>query len=218
MPVRLTYTLTGADAVGRDLAAIEQRGRDMSRPIGETLLRVVRRTARELHAGEHGIQSRHGTAGLAGSLTFEAGPLAGSIGSNKAYAAQLQFGGTILPKKGEYLTIPIGANVGAKGDPKFLSPLDVSKEDGGFFFTSKKGNLLFARRKPGVKARKFKGGTNERGKRLSDRLNIMLRMVELLFVLKRSVTQRAHNYVYWSEPGDTNVWNRVARNWLLRGK
>lgn len=47
---------------------------------------------------------------------------------------------TILPKKGKYLTIPIGEGLTPSGVPRYSSPREVTD---GFFIKSKKGQLLF---------------------------------------------------------------------------
>ena len=217
MPVRLTYEWKGLAKAGLDMEALERRSQDMAKPIGETLKRVVKRTNLELASGQHGVQSRHGTSGLAGSFTFLTEPLAGSIGSNKAYAAQLQFGGTIYPKKAKMLTIPIGENVGATGDPKYATALSVPD---GRFWRSPKTNALFIVTGGKRKMKKYKKFHKGRWVKLAEQLEAagLKEPLRLWFLLVRSVTQVAHNYLYWSEPGDTNIWNRFARDWLLRGK
>lgn len=50
---------------------------------------------------------------------------------------------TIRPKKGRFLTIPIGENLTSAGVPRYTSPRQV--EDG-FFLKSKGGQLLFGRK------------------------------------------------------------------------
>ena len=54
------------------------------------------------------------------------------VGSNLKYARIQDFGGTITPKSGQYLTIPLG---GIRGGPR--------NYPGGFFIRSKAGNLLY---------------------------------------------------------------------------
>jgi len=70
---------------------------------------------------------------------------------------------TITPKKGKYLTIPIGENLTPTGQAKYSSPRDVPD---GFFFRSKSGSLLFG----------YRAGKTDRAR------------VRPLFVLKPSVT------------------------------
>lgn len=55
-----------------------------------------------------------------------------SVGSNLKYARMQDFGGVITPKSGRFLTIPLG---GTRGSPR--------NHPGGFFITSKAGNLLY---------------------------------------------------------------------------
>jgi phage gpG-like protein len=57
----------------------------------------------------------------------------GGTKDDKSYAAIHEFGGTIRPKKGKYLTIPFD---GVKGR--------IEDYPWGFFLRSKKGNLIFA--------------------------------------------------------------------------
>lgn len=66
------------------------------------------------------------------------------------YANLQEYGGTVLPVKGKYLALPIGAALGRRGIPKKAGPRDYPE---GFFFTSKRGNLLFGRT---IKKRKKK--------------------------------------------------------------
>lgn len=53
------------------------------------------------------ILNRSGSSGLIGSITSRYDNNSAMVGTNKVYAAIHQFGGTIKPKKGQYLTIPI---------------------------------------------------------------------------------------------------------------
>lgn len=54
------------------------------------------------------------------------------VGTNLKYAQIQDKGGTITPKRGQYLTIPLG---GTRGSPR--------NHPGGFFIKSKAGNLLY---------------------------------------------------------------------------
>ncbi len=56
------------------------------------------------------------------------------------YARIQEFGGTITPKRAKWLTIPLDANMTTTGVTKLSARRAISK--GGFFSTSKKGNLL----------------------------------------------------------------------------
>lgn len=56
------------------------------------------------------------------------------------YANLQEYGGTITPKNGRYLALPIGKALDRRGIPKKRGPREYPD---GFFFTSKRGNLLF---------------------------------------------------------------------------
>ena len=58
------------------------------------------------------------------------------------YARIQEYGGEVRPVSAKYLTIPLDAALGKRGIPKRNSIRDYAK-DGGFFYVSKKGNLLF---------------------------------------------------------------------------
>ena len=58
-----------------------------------------------------------------------------TIGSNKVYARIQDMGGTITPKRGRYLTIPLGGTRGS-----------IRGHSGGFFIKSKRGNLLYVKK------------------------------------------------------------------------
>lgn len=57
------------------------------------------------------------------------------------YARIQEYGGEVRPIKAKWLTIPLDAALGARGIPKRSGPRAY---DDGFFFTSKKGSLIFA--------------------------------------------------------------------------
>lgn len=108
------------------------------------------------------------TGHLAGAITYypdQSNALIGYVGVGEAagvaqYAWLLGKGQkTITPKRAQYLAIPVGGALTARGVPRYAGPRDVP---GGFFF-KKNENLLFGRKGAG-------GG------------------VELLFVMKKSVT------------------------------
>lgn len=60
--------------------------------------------------------------------------------SGLAYSNLQEYGGTITPKKGKYLAIPLRPALAANGVSRRGGPRAYPD---GFFFTSKKGNLLF---------------------------------------------------------------------------
>jgi phage gpG-like protein len=84
------------------------------------------------------------------------------------YARIHEFGGTITPKKAQYLAIPMAAAKTGTGVSRYESPRQVP---GLFVFKSKAGNLLLARRE------------GKKGK------------LKLFFVLKKSVKIPARPYL-----------------------
>jgi hypothetical protein len=60
---------------------------------------------------------------------------------------------TIRPKSAKFLTIPIGEALTPSGVPRYSSPRDV---EGGFFFTSDSGQLMFGIRRGQTKRAKIR--------------------------------------------------------------
>lgn len=100
------------------------------------------------------------------------------------YANLQEYGGTITPKNGRYLALPIGKALGPRGIPKKRGPREYPD---GFFFTSKRGNLLF-----GVRVGK--------GKR---------KKIEPLYWLRESVKIPPRF-------GFRKTWNELGKNRYLR--
>ncbi len=100
-----------------------------------------------------------------------------SAGGNVAglrvpYARIHEYGGTIVPVRGEYLAIPVGPALNSIGRARYES---ARQAPGLTFLTSRKGNLLLVKTKPGKE-----GG--EPG-------------IEVWYVLRRSVTLPARRYL-----------------------
>lgn len=121
------------------------------------------------HSAEDRLASRRGDAGLLGSfghtLTGEFGTanpltlLAYSAG--KPYARIQEFGGTITPKRGRFLTIPTAGNLTPAGVTRFPSARDfIETHPGETFFLRPKanpGSLLLMWQKPNPASRKSSG-------------------------------------------------------------
>ena len=205
----LTTTLEGADEAVGGFEEIAKRCDDLSAPLERLGIHHQRKAARILRSGERGVRARH-PGGLADSITY-AQPAQNAlvVGSNKVYAAAQQFGGTLESSRpGGFLAIPIADNLAGRKDPKFDSPREVAD---GFFFKSKKGNLLFARRKS------RKNEKTKRRKKGSKIAGAVRAGIELLFVLKKSVTIPRHRYVT-HDPEDQTRWDRFVGRWILQGK
>ena len=213
----LTTTLQGFDAAAADFDAMARRAADLSVPLKQLGVHHQRKAARILDAGERGIQTRH-RPGLATSMTYRVDPPNGLVvGSPETHAQSQQFG----PPGGFYessrpgglLAIPIADNLrGKRQEPQFDSPREV---EGGFFITSKKGNVLFVRRKDGSRRTKSRGLQPARSRGRRERRERPT--LELLFVLKDRVPGTAHHYVT-HDPADQAVWNRLASDWILLGR
>lgn len=93
----------------------------------------------------------------------------GPVGSNLAYAAIHEFGGTIRPRSARALTIPISPLAARKRARDFQGAFIVKTMGGQAFLAIKKGE---------------EGGSGKRAER-----------IELLYLLKKQVTLRARHYV-----------------------
>ncbi|HUT12913.1 MAG TPA: hypothetical protein VMY42_20625 [Thermoguttaceae bacterium] len=217
--MQLRIRFEGGDEVRADLAASERRAEDLGVPLRLLGLHHQRKAQRILRSGERGIRSRNPSSGLEGSITFTLPALNElEVGSNKAYAASQQFGppgGVYRPVKGQFLTIPIADNVGARGNPKYDSPREVPD---GFFFRSKRGGLFFGRDLGKTKKGKGRRRKKIKGQALGDVMfGDVMETMELLFVLVREVVGTDYMYVTHDDE-DQTVWDQLAVNWVLYGK
>jgi len=67
----------------------------------------------------------------------------GTIGSDRVYARIQEFGGTIVPKHAQFLTVPLPAALNPDGTPIKQSAREWDRT---FVIRSKKGNLLIVRK------------------------------------------------------------------------
>lgn len=129
----LTVTLQGTDAIARALGRLRRVTADPTptlRAIGAGLVETTQRrfeSARDpegrpwapwspayaaVTTSRSILRSRRGNAGLMGSITFDVPDRRTvRVGSNKIYAAVHQFGATITPKRGRFLTFRLGPRV-----------------------------------------------------------------------------------------------------------
>lgn len=112
-----------------------------------------------------------------------AGAVHGELTSALAYAAIHEFGGTVKPKSGKYLAIPIGPNKMASGAIR-ASQSSPRQIPGLFFIRSQAGNLL------GVTSGTGKLGAAGGGKR-----GPVVRKLTLWFLLLESVRIPPRRYV-----------------------
>jgi hypothetical protein len=144
----------GLQALAKDLGKLEHN----VYPVVSVELRRLLDGVTEALARRHGNPYPAGTTG--NSLSRRSGDLVASlkaaaqvIGSDMSslhatlggvfYARIQEEGGTIVPKKAKYLTIPLPAALNANGTPKKQKARDWDKT---FIIESKKGNLLIVRR------------------------------------------------------------------------
>lgn len=217
MNMQLPYSskLVNADKVMETLAGSAQRAENLTRPLTRLGEHLVRKTARILQSGERGVQSRHASSGLGASLNYRVFFGAGLvIGSNKAQAAVLQFGGVVSSSRpGGYLAIPIADNLKGSGDPKFVSPRLVPD---GMFFRSASGALLFGRVLNKRTANRRKTARGLAAKSLM-RYRSEAAKIELLFALKQSVSIPEFRYCSF-DPADKVLWEQYATEWVVRGR
>lgn len=205
--MELTTQLVGLDKVIGDLNAMIERADDLSQPLGRLGNYHVKKADRILASGDRGIKTRN-RPGLGTSITFAMGLNRNSlvVGSNKPYAASQQFGPSggfyESSRPGGYLAIPIADNILSRGNARFKSPRDV---EGGFFFKSKNGTLLFGKRSD------RKRSSNRKRARAGN-----IPGIELLFVLKERVPGQAHMYVT-HDTEDQVYWDRLVGRWILKG-
>jgi phage gpG-like protein len=91
--------------VRRALERVSKAGRSLRKPLGRTALFIIRFAARLLRARNSGWGPMTGK--LAKSLTMRLDELSVVVGSNLAYAAIQQLGGTVEPKGHKYLALPV---------------------------------------------------------------------------------------------------------------
>ena len=194
---------------------ILRRSRDLARPIERLCIHHQKKAQRILRSGERGVQARN-PAGLAASITWRRDGNEATIGSDKPYAAALQFGGDIRSSRpGGYLAIPIADNLAARGNPRFSSPKDVPE---GFFFQpdGPGGTLFFGRELQGRRPKRPRI-KNPNAIQRATFAEAAHAAIELLFMLVRSVHLRPFKYVT-HDPDDQRLWERYVGEWLTRGK
>lgn len=155
MSFRLNIQLRG-DGIGKRLktmaARLSDQGREkLLRGFGQILVSGAKRNIAEQHGpnGEVWKATRRGgeilrdTGLLMRSIVYRVAGRAVQIGSNLVYAAIHQFGGTIKPKNGQFLAIPL------KGVARGAKPADFQDtfvRAGGDLATGKTGRALVMNR------------------------------------------------------------------------
>lgn len=86
-----------------------------------------------LRARQQGGKTLTDSSQLRSSITSQAGPDSVEVGTNKIYGGIHQFGGTIRPKNGEYLTFRLPGGLGVRRVKSVTMParpfLGLSSED-----------------------------------------------------------------------------------------
>lgn len=168
----LELTVAGMPALRKRFEALPQKIRQQAAVRGLTRAAEALRTHIKLRklSGEP-LHARTGQ--LRGSVSYRVetrtdGVLA-RIGPHVPYARIQEFGGTIRPRRGQFLTIPLRAAMTAAGATRFTARAIISSPSiGGFEGTFFRDHILFGKR----------------GKQAVP-----------LFVLKRSVTIPARSYL-----------------------
>jgi len=220
-----SHLIDGQKAV-EHFSAVAERCADLSQPMTRLGQHHQRKMTRIVRSGKKGVKARH-AGGLADSFTFSmVDQNLLEVGSNKEYAAAQQFGGTLKSSRPDgWLAIPIADNIKGRKDPRFTSPREI--KEGGYFFKSKKGNLLFARRiRTNATVRRLERKADQaEGLMLGRLARMRVKLaqakapvkIELLFVLKKSVEITKHLYAV-HEDADQTRWERFVSDWILRGK
>jgi len=132
--------------------------------------------------------SRRGALGFAGRFTYSVrGSGENSVlryGNASRYAAMLALGGTIVPTRAKYLTIPIAKEARGKRIREF---------PGGYFFKGPSGALLYA-----IRRRKGRGKARHTES-------------TVLYVLKKSVRLNPHPWGYKWDAKDERALLRSLR-------
>ncbi len=164
----------------------------MSSALGR-LPKVLRQGGDVVRSGRLSASIRAGVSGRAGRDTvFRLSDTRVQVGSNLPYAAQVHFGGTILPKKGKALAIPLLARLQRQG----MAPADFPKGALDFVPAKRKsggliGFLVDADERAGTLAGK------RRKRDLSRRT--------ALFMLVAKVTQRPRPYLFFDAQDEADI-------------
>lgn len=194
---------TSLRITGDDFKAIADRARDM-RPlmnrIGVLMLstasgrlpRVLTQSSDTVRSGRLSASLRAGGGVAGGDTVFRVSGSSVVVGSNLPYAAQVQFGGTILPKEGKALAIPLLARLKRQA----LSPRDFPRKSLAFIPAKRKSGGLIGFL---VDADETAGKTaGKRGKR-------NLRRRSALFMLVAKVTQKARPFLFFDAQDERDI-------------
>jgi phage gpG-like protein len=132
-----------------------------------------------------------------------------TAGTNDRRAPLLHFGGTVVPKTAQFLSLPLTREAMRSGSPRnFPRPLVVVK--------SKKGTLLLVEKQPTTKA-----GKPKKGKKLNPYETALRQKFEPAeagfipqYVLLKSVTVPARPFVGVSEAGQAKA-SAIVVNWAV---
>src|SRR6188474_2692263 len=155
MPIRITHR---PDFEGRRLLLRRLRLQALREVVGNVEREILSRYAAGTGAATLGVRSSRLRSAPKREFSEQGGTISGRVfipesggKTDPVYARIHELGGEIKPKKGRYLAIPLKAlRRGAAGGSS-LSPKDFPF--GGFFFRSKKGNLIYAVREKGTQGR-----------------------------------------------------------------
>ena len=114
---------------------------------------------KSFRAKHEGGQTLSLTRRLRNSITYTATAGTATVGTNVAYAAIHQFGGTIRAKNAQFLSIPVTPAARAAGSPRNMAGLHVAQTlKGQFMLVNDKGVTQYLLRKQvNIPARPFLG-------------------------------------------------------------
>ena len=114
---------------------------------------------KSFRAKHEGGQTLSLTRRLRNSITYTATASTATVGTNVAYAAIHQFGGTIRAKNAQFLSIPVTPAARAAGSPRNMAGLHVAQTlKGQFMLVNDKGVTQYLLRKQvNIPARPFLG-------------------------------------------------------------
>lgn len=114
---------------------------------------------KSFRAKHEGGQTLSLTRRLRNSITYTATASSATVGTNVAYAAIHQFGGTIRAKNAQFLSIPVTPAARAAGSPRNMAGLHVAQTlKGQFMLVNDKGVTQYLLRKQvTIPARPFLG-------------------------------------------------------------
>ena len=205
--LNMKMTITGDRAMFERAAKALRNPKPLMQRVGTLALSSsVRRLSSVLKQGDAIRTGRLGASLSPGgeANVFEISDFQAIVGTNLPYAAQVQYGGTILPKNAKALAIPLDPQIARQG----LGPREVDPSGDLLSFVPYTGS------KPNVFALLIdRGMQGPLTKRKKKREGGTPYGPGPLFALAYWVTQEARPYLYFDE-ADLKTINGIAEQWL----